>query len=139
MIIFNTNPLWTTILAFLILKDKLYKSELIGALLCFSAVVMITTGKEQADLGDVPYYLYQLGIAANLVSAVCFSFVTLLSRKMKDINFATILFWYSVIGCSAIGIIILVAGIIQANLMIFSYASDAYFMAVVGGVINSLA
>lgn len=53
VILFQTNPFWTTILGYFINKEHIFAVELIGIIICFAAVIVIVThDPENFDLLD---------------------------------------------------------------------------------------
>ena len=47
MILFQINPFWVTILACLLLKEKVRLIEILGIFVCFGGVIMIGFAKQQ--------------------------------------------------------------------------------------------
>ena len=49
VILFQTSPFWTSILSYYYNGEPLYKMELAGMLMCFLAVVIITTSENEEE------------------------------------------------------------------------------------------
>ena len=41
MVFWQTNPFWISIVAFFLLKEQIVRLEIIGMMICFTAVVVI--------------------------------------------------------------------------------------------------
>ena len=47
-IIFNTGPFWTSILGYMVLKENVTKSEVIGICGCFAGILILALSKKNA-------------------------------------------------------------------------------------------
>ena len=46
MVVWQTNPFWVSIMAYFMLKEAMYKSEIIAMFVCFSLVAVIASQSE---------------------------------------------------------------------------------------------
>ena len=46
MVVWQTNPFWVSIMAYFMLKEAMYKSELIAMFVCFALVAVIASQSE---------------------------------------------------------------------------------------------
>lgn len=108
--LFNTAPFWASILGFLFLRERLSKTEILALFLSFGGVICVAySGSkgsgEQSEgdgAGEEETYssgTFLLGCVFVLVCAWCEASVTLLSRRLQNLSFSVMLFWY---GCVAV-------------------------------------
>ena len=104
----QTSPFWTSILAFLALREPISPLEVFAICLCFGAVVLIALQqKEEVDEEDF-YDKKQLGLILALCSGLTNGLIAVSSRSMKVVRPQVIMFYYSLFGYSASVIFIFV-------------------------------
>ena len=158
-IIFNTSPFWTAIFAFLILSAPIHRKDLLLMIGCFIGVVMIALAKEEemendpqtneieADEDDGGYLSkslentrnnryskmdYMFGIFCITTTAIVYSWVSVLTRKLREVHFSVILFHYTSFGSLIIFVYLLfehfffTASVSPtfSNLRVFNYSFD---------------
>ena len=47
VILFQTSPFWTSILSYYVNGEPIYRVEILGMILCFVAVIIITMGEDK--------------------------------------------------------------------------------------------
>lgn len=138
-VIMNSSPIFTSLLAFIMLGEPIIKKEISAVLLCFSAVILIAFGKSEKEENSQFYssiWLFQLGVLAISATAVIFSYVSVLTRKMKEISPTLILFWYAVFGIITLGSVVGVNEIIGTP-SFFIYSLNAYLLTILGCTFNA--
>ncbi len=109
VLIQKVQPIFTVILAFIFLKEKLSKNFVLWSLLVFLGVYLLTFGFHIPDFSTNQGYL--LAYLLSIISAMSFSTNTILGKYLSDsLSFLTITFnrflfgtIFSVIACLATG------------------------------------
>ena len=93
-ILLYTNPLWVAVLGSFLLKENLYRKQVVGLILGIIGVVLAIGLKLS---GEVEYSI--LGLTIGLASAVCWSLATIVNKK-TNVPFSpwTLTFWQMFIG-----------------------------------------
>jgi drug/metabolite transporter (DMT)-like permease len=134
--------MWTSVLAYLILREPIHKTEIAAILICFSAVVLISQSKSgETTVDGVTFLMYQLGILAISYTAFGFGIVGVFTRKMKEMHFSVILFWYSLFGAVTLGGYILIRDLfftLPTENNIFSYPGYGYLLSLGAAVANAI-
>jgi len=94
IIIFQTNPLWSAILGFVINKEAVRTFELAAMLASFACVIMIAVARSTASSADeasnestMESSGLWLGVFLCLCHAWLFSGVGVISRRMQNVHF----------------------------------------------------
>mmetsp|Transcript_3783 Transcript_3783/g.4336 ORF Transcript_3783/g.4336 Transcript_3783/m.4336 type:complete len:91 (-) Transcript_3783:464-736(-) len=81
--IFNTGPIWASILGWLFLKETITRFEIVALVLSFSAVVCIALSKHESEAEeDTLQGSRLLGSLLIFGTAWCYGTVSILTRKM---------------------------------------------------------
>jgi len=91
MIIFQTSPFWTSILAYFINNERIYKLEYASMALCFLGVCVVAFAKDQKP-NNHGFSEELLGIAAIFIMSWLYAGGNVLSRRLKDIPNLQIVF-----------------------------------------------
>jgi len=94
-IIMNTAPFWTAIFAYYALGDKVSGFEVMCICGCFAGVVTISINapnSEEYQDGQVSNSSSLVGLFFSMTSALCFSGIYVITRKLKDLDASIILF-----------------------------------------------
>ena len=123
-ILYALGPIITTVLAALLLKEKVHQSRTVGILLAFvGAAALITDGK----LGQLFLISFNRGDIAELVSALCLAVYTILSRKLKNTPADCAVFWLMLIGFAmTLPMVFLMEGGLSLSVSWKALASIAY-------------
>lgn len=103
-ILFQTNPFWTSIMAVFLLRESVKLYEYIAMGICFLGVVGIAVSKQQqqsiqtSDQTQVTMTVFSVIIAfsTSWLQAGC----NVISRNLKEVHFAKIIFYHPFIGLS---------------------------------------
>ena len=94
----NTSPFFISIASYFILSEKLKKREFIGIIFAFIGVIIIVTNKAEGTSQRKAFdKYYLLGILLTLVYASFFGTVQVLTRRMREVHFTVIQFYYTLI------------------------------------------
>lgn len=112
MAIFQINTFITSTMAYLINGEVLQRFELIGMLLCFMALCVLSwalkgrqaSGVEQGGLGTSELF----GVVMMTLSAIAFSVQCVFTRKLKDLHFTQLSATHAVVGLCTSAIIALI-------------------------------
>lgn len=89
----NTAPFIVSGLGYCLLKETIDRVEIVAMVCSFVGVVLIASAKpDDSEVQDNYHRL--LGIGFLLITAFCYSGVTIMTRAMQDVNFAVLLFYY---------------------------------------------
>ena len=110
IIFFQTNPLWSAILGYLINGERVQRIELFAMLLSFAGVIVIAVARSQSEQQQqetplVPYAApdsssdllvtgssaVMLGVCLTLCHSWLFSGVGVISRKLQRIHFTELM------------------------------------------------
>ena len=98
--IFFTLPLWATFMAFVFLKEKISKYDLVQLIVSFIGVVLINNPFGESNNSVYSKMDLFVGSSFALFGAVCGSCAVLCMRYMnKGIHYALSPFWYAC-GCT---------------------------------------
>lgn len=99
MIIRQTNPFWTSLVAYKLLAEPILRFEVVGMLICFTAVIVIGLQEyfsaPEVEEGNGQTFL---GLALSLVGAIFLALNQVLNRSLKDTPVAVIIFFHSLGG-----------------------------------------
>lgn len=96
--IIQTAPMWTGLAAYLFLKERISKYDVIGMIVSFIGVVVLNSpfDHQQTDFTVSDFFF---GSAFAFSGAIGSSIAYMCMRIMKDIHFTISPFWYSS-GCT---------------------------------------
>lgn len=98
-IIFNTNPFLISILGLLINGEPIHLYEIVGMLLSFIGIVVLSWSSLNAEDSKGSDFSEKLiGIIASFICAVFFAVSCVINRKLKDVKFLTINTLHGAIG-----------------------------------------
>jgi len=115
MVLFNTNPFFATLFGLFITREATSKGHVIAMCIVFFGVLLIAFAKPL----DSPDNIYTdpgtkvIGSCASLTVAVCFALISVLTRKMQDIHFSVVLFYYALF--ASVSMFLILIGIGQWN------------------------
>ena len=111
-IIFQTSPFWTTILGFVILKEKVRVYEIVAMILCLVGVVAIALSKTASTGSDKNEDSYKIiaGVTFALMLAWSFSASSILNRALSSVPKSVLIFYASIIGTITTLVILFVQG-----------------------------
>lgn len=111
IVVTQTNPFFISIFSYFMLREPIVGFEIIGMVVCFSAVVAIATQqiyreqeaedemlKQVSDEPETKGEPTLLGLTIALVSAVVAALCAVLNRALKEIPTPIILFYHSIGG-----------------------------------------
>ena len=116
IIIFQTNPLWSAILGFLINRERVSRMELIAMLASFTCVIFIAIARS-SSANSTPTDIeasdeansnngFWLGVFLCLCHAWLFSGIGVLSRRLQRIHFSELMIHQSAQGVVLISLIL---------------------------------
>ena len=96
-IVFNTAPIWTSILQYFINNDKISCYQALCMIGCFTGVVVLALAKSpifdhETQIEKTSQFYF--GLMVIFLSAILFSVGGVLTRKMKVVHFSVIQFNY---------------------------------------------
>lgn len=128
-ILMQTSPFWTSIIAYWVNKEPIFKYEYVAMVVCFSAVIYITFSKPHADEADIsedPVVTDEdgtsdvmtsktvLGVTLAFVLAWLFALCNVINRVLKAINWRIVMFYHALVGLTlsltAVGIEAIIKG-----------------------------
>lgn len=90
-LIFQTNPFFTSILAYFVNGEVIQRFELVGMILCFLGICLLgnaVKNKQDPTVMNAGLEGTQLvGVAIMTVSAMTFAVQCVFTRKLKDLHF----------------------------------------------------
>ena len=72
----------------------------------FTGITLLSTEKGDVNLSQVNNLAF--GVILCLMCAITYALVIVLSRKLKEIHYSIMIFWYSSIASLSFGILILI-------------------------------
>ena len=115
MVILQTSPFWTSILALLINKERVERFEYVAMVIGFLGVVGITLSKPESSSSTYSESTRLTGIVLAFIMSWVYSTVCVINRRLKDVNFAIVLFYHSIFGICASTVIIIGEKLITGN------------------------
>jgi drug/metabolite transporter (DMT)-like permease len=102
LVICQTTPFWTSLIAFVMFSERAECFEIIAMLFCFTGVVGFAYGApignpEAADAVSSSLKFYG-GICLALISAWASAAINCGNRYLKDIHFSIVLFGHALFG-----------------------------------------
>jgi len=126
MIIFNTAPFWASLLAYLLLSEKLKLFEFIAMVVSFVGIILIAVAKPVADpaaiedpiegeegLSDSAKKL--IGVGCVIITAWIYAIVTVQTRMMQGLKASIVLTYYACFAVSSLTIVLLIETWIQGQ------------------------
>ena len=92
----NTSPFWISIVAYFLLREPIYRHEIIGTVVCFASVLLMGIYAMCHELTKETEYA--VGSVLALISAVLFGFSAVSIRAMKDTPALVIVFYHALFG-----------------------------------------
>ena len=125
----NTNPFIAGIMGYFVNNERMTKVEILLILGCFSGVVVLALAKggvfdganDEQDIG-VGQYLF--GLLMIYLTNLGFSGITVMTRKMKDIHFSILLFYYGLIASTSVALFLTLEYLIQSSNGNYSTVND---------------
>jgi len=115
MVIYQTSPFWTSILALLINKEKVARFEYVAMVIGFLGVVGITLSKPESSNSTYSESTRLTGISLAFILSWVYSATCVFNRRLKDVNFAVVLFYHSIFGTCVATVIILGVKLFTGN------------------------
>ena len=138
VILFQTSPFWTSILAYKFNNEPLYKVEVIGMILCFVAVVFITIDENDSkekilstttgtaddlDLEKIVsnqnFLIKTTGVFLILFASLMSASIAVLNRSLREVPYSVVLFYHSLLGMTATVAILFVGKLIFGRPLYF--------------------
>ena len=121
-IVMNTQAFWTTLCGYLINGEMFMRIEMVGIVACFFGVLLMATaapseedGLQVSHAARIAGFLLMVFVAAND------GMVAVLARKMKNIHFSVVIWWFSLSGC------LLTMSAITVKSLVKGQAPDLWF------------
>jgi drug/metabolite transporter (DMT)-like permease len=95
IILWQTSPFWTVVLAYFINKEPIQKIEYLAMSLCFAGVVAIALSKTNQTLASSNKFL---GICVSFSTAWFLALVGVLNRRLKNVHYTVVSFWHPFTG-----------------------------------------
>ena len=93
------DAFFVLIFAYLVNKEVIVPRELIGIVICFGSVIVITCGQDDAVLNEnEKSNLRVLGICLSILHALFLAGAAVLTRTLNSVSILIIIFWNSLIG-----------------------------------------
>ena len=122
MVVFQTSPVWTSIVAVLFLKEKLMKFEYVAMVLSFGGVIFVAFASTGAMTNaDSSSQQTVLGICLAFVMAWFVTFINLFNRMMSDVPWHVVMFCHSLLGFITPTVIVSVEAMIVGDFRIITY------------------
>jgi len=102
----NTNPFWIGIMGYYFLGDAVKKRDLCFMMGTFVGVCVLvlskatSVAKEEENNQNENSNEYLIGIMCALVAALGFSGISIITRKIKEVHFSIMMFWYGIFAAS---------------------------------------
>ena len=136
-----------SLLAYLLLKEPILKSEIMAMSSCLFIVgfmsIFIKKERPKVSLFDKDrfseVFIFYLGIFLTFCAIVLTSFFGILGKKLKA-NLYVICAWYSINGIVILGLYIMIRDVCFAEKSVFlSHNSSGWMWALIGSIANSFA
>lgn len=104
----STQAFWTALLGHMVNKEAFLRLECVGMVACFGGVVLMATSHHEGALFEPiheslhMHYGKLIGVGVMVFVAANNAMVSVLARRMKEIHFSVIAFWFSVVGVLAL-------------------------------------
>ena len=110
-VIIASSALFTPLLTYLLLGEPVMKVDVIGIVISFLGIVMLSYGKENSgeQIAEGTAFSYFLGIFFGLVTALGVGFLTILTRKLKSVETSCLMFNHSLFGWLTYSVAVYVA------------------------------
>ena len=139
MILFQMNPFFIAILACVMLRERIRPIEIIGMIICFCGVVIIslskaeevdsekeneaseadavTSGTEEVKEEDDDSSVLDkyLGVIIAITAACTFALTSVFNRKLKAIDYTALMVYHGIIGGVLASLVILIEGAIKGE------------------------
>ena len=136
------NPFWISILACVLLKERIRLIEIIGIFICFGGVIMIATSKageedDDTDENSITAQVDQtdkdsedsespselnkyLGVIIAFSGAITFAICSVFNRKLKAIDYSALMVYHGLIGGVLAALFILIEAAIVGHFRIYT-------------------
>lgn len=98
IVIVQTSPFWTSIIAIFLNGESVIPIEYIGMVVCFAGVVIIAISKQGGNQTTYDPSLRNTGIVISFSLSWIYAFTCCFNRKLRETHFAVILFFHSGVG-----------------------------------------
>ena len=151
IIIFQTNPLWSAILGFIINKELVRSFELVAMLLSFSCVIMIAVARSSSASDEssadeatpiepsTDNNGLWLGVFLCLCHAWLFSGVGVISRRLQNVHFIELMLHQAVQGVIIISAVLIFMAVVQEDSMLGDLTARQVWILIGGCLADSLA
>lgn len=158
-IIFNTAPFWCALLGYCVLGDTLTWRELGMMLGCFSGVIVMAMAKSgffkdtdgSMDIQNFYTIEYLFGLSMIFCTSWCFSAVTVITRKIKELHFSLLMFHYGLFATILLTIVIIGEYLVTdhktyrhglpnscTTIRLFCYDATQWFLLIFVAIFNSV-
>lgn len=107
----NTMPFISAIIGYLVNKEKISKIEILLMTGCFTGVIILALSKggvfdgdTEVPRRDISVGQYLFGLLMIYLTNLGFAGITVMTRKMKEIHFSILLFYYGMIASTVVGV-----------------------------------
>ena len=125
VIIFQTSPFWISILGYFVNYEPIVGIEVIGMVVCFIGVVVITLSQNShatEETIDSGINLRILGIGMIFTCAWLNAITCVLNRKLSGVHHAVVMFWHAILGFAVATLYICIESYVTGNkLRFFEY------------------
>ena len=141
----NTQAFWTALLGYLINNEAFLRIECVGIIACFIGVLFMALSKpeegsfeEENSMIDLEYARL-IGIVVMVFVAFNDSMLAVLARRMRDVHFSVIMFWFSALGMiMLVGTLVSIAIFQRTVPAIFTYDMAQMKNLVLTGIFSAL-
>lgn len=116
MIIYQTSPFWTSILAFWLNGERIQMFEYFAMALCFLGVVAIALSKQSSVALETNEEF--IGVGVCFCVAWAYASCNVISRKLKDVHFSVICFYHPIIGATTAAAVLLCQGVFAKSSLV---------------------
>jgi drug/metabolite transporter (DMT)-like permease len=119
-------------------REKMFMVEILGMIVCFVCVVLISTSGGSGDMEEQSFSVY--GILMSLLSSLVFAVNCINNRQLKEVYFALVTFYYGVFGLVMFVLMAIGIAFWSGNsLTFFSYEPKMYLLICLGVSCDTLA
>ena len=126
-IVISTAPFWAVILAWCLINEKITSVQGVAMILSFIGIALVSSSNTTECLEDCTddRSLQVIGVLCVLVTAWCTAGDSVFIRKLQDVPFAVILFYYGIMGFIVSLLLLLGKKVVSGEaLTIFTYSED---------------
>lgn len=145
------HPFWTSILAFLLLKERIKAIEILGILICFGGVIMIGFARQERidekeaeaaakgetdDEEEVSQLVQNIGLGLGLLSAMTMAVNSVYNRKLKNIDYFVVMCYHGILGSAFAIVYICIEAVINGEFRIYTFVQ--YLILIAASVMDML-